>query len=285
MDVSVVIPAYNEESNIAKCIQSIQKNTVKPLEIIVCDGRSEDRTAEIARENGATVLDNPERTAAAGRNVGISNASGEIIAFTDGDCEVDSRWIENIVKEFRDGSLDGLGGRTVPMPGNMVENFWGHLSLEVIMNFPDESYYVKERSLNDAFITANCAYRKSTLERIGGFDPWFGNNAEDVDLSWRMLKDGAKLLYTPDMIVTSRSPSTIRSMCRKSYRNGVSSTKLQKRHSGERKSFDKRLYPMLIRSSLGPLTFNREKTLLFLELSSHLWGKLVSSIRYRYPNM
>ena len=285
MEVTVVIPTLNEEKHIRECLESVWSNTVKPIEILVCDGGSADETVRIAESLGAKVLINKDRTAATGRNLGIASATGDIIAFTDGDCKVDVHWIESFLKEFEDCNVDGVGGKTIPADtDNEIERFWGHISLEVIMSFPDHDYTVTNRTLNDAFITANCSYRTDFLREIGGFDPWFGNNAEDVDLSWRALSHGAKLRYCPHAVVIAHSPQTIRGMCQKSFRNGVSSTKLQKVHSGEESSLDIELYRTLIRSIIGTFKMNKQDLLLSIELTCHIWGKISSSRKLHYRN-
>ena len=94
--------------------------------------------------------------------------------------------------------VDGIGGKVlVAPPENHYEEYWGNLAWKLIMNFPDEGYTVDKQTLNDAFVTANCAYKRQLLIEIKGFNNFFANNAEDVDLCWRALKYGAKLRYEP----------------------------------------------------------------------------------------
>lgn len=287
MTISVVIPTYNEEKGIAKCIESILANTELPCEIIVADGMSCDRTKELAIATGATVYDNPNRTAASGRNVGIMHAKGDIIAFTDGDNYVHPEWIASIRAAFEsDGNIDAIGGKVVGAPPETeVEKFWSELWLKNIMVFPDEEFYVKERNLRTSFITANCAYKKELLTKLSGFDEWFGNNAEDVDLMWRALDSGATLKYTPKPIVYAHSPTKRKQMLKKSYRDGVSSTKLQKRYGPKKGSFDGRLHKMFWKS-IGPtLLFRKNAHLLTGELFYHIMGKWISSIKFGYRNL
>lgn len=287
MKVSVVIPTYNEEKGIRQCIESIFANTYPPYEVIVADGGSADKTVEIAKAAGAVVFDNPQRTAASGRNVGISKASGDIIAFTDGDNYVDEKWIESIIKSFEnDSDLDGIGGKVVPAPpANKVEEFWGNLWLRTIMVFGDDEFIVDKKSLRNSFITANCAYKKDLLQRIKGFDEWYGNNAEDVDLMWRAMDSGAKLKYIPDAIVIAHSPTTMKGVKRKSYRDGVSSTKLQKRYGPKRGSFDKNIHKMFWKNFGRMLLFKKGSYMMTSELFYHILGKWVSSIKYGYRNL
>jgi glycosyltransferase involved in cell wall biosynthesis len=78
MKITVAIPVYNEEKYIASCLESIMRGTRLPDEILVADGGSVDRTREIARELGATVIPNPRKNAASGRNEWIKRAMSSI---------------------------------------------------------------------------------------------------------------------------------------------------------------------------------------------------------------
>ena len=86
--VSVVIPAYNAASTIARCLASVRAQDYVDLEVIVVDDGSEDGTAEIAKKaDGVHVLIQPNAGPASARNRGIAAASGEWIAFLDSDEE------------------------------------------------------------------------------------------------------------------------------------------------------------------------------------------------------
>lgn len=124
-----------------------------------------------------------------------------------------------------------MGGKVTTAPfENKYEEYWGTLAWKVIMSFGDDAYQVKEKKLNDAFVTANCAYSRKLLKRIKGFDLWFANNAEDVDPCWRALEHKAKLMYIPSVVIKAHSVTTLKGIKQKSFRNGVSSSKLQKRY-------------------------------------------------------
>lgn len=287
MTISVVIPTYNEEKGITKCVESIFQNTELPCEVIVVDGYSDDKTKELAKAAGATVYDNPNRTAASGRNIGIQHAKGDIIAFTDGDNYVDREWISSIKKAFEENNeIDVIGGKVVAAPFETnVERFWSELWLKNIMRFEDEEFFVETKSLNHSFITANCAYKKELLNELNGFNEWFGNNAEDVDLMWRAIDFKAKLKYIPTAIVYAHSPTKLRAMWKKSYRDGVSSTKLQKTYGPPKGSFDGRLHKMFWKNLGRMLLFRKDSFLLTSELFYHIWGKWISSVKIGYRNL
>ena len=286
MKITVVIPVYNEEKNIEKCLESIFLNTRKPDEIIVVDGKSEDQTRKIInRFPNVNLLINHKRTAASGRNIGINAASGDIIAFTDGDCIVDTLWLENIEKAFLQYELDALGGKVIPAEAeNEYEEFWNHLAWNILMSFGDENYKVENRTMNDAFVTANCAYKKSILDKLNSFDEWFGNNAEDIDLSWRALESGANMMYVSNVIIYAHGVTSLKGIRKKSFRNGISSSKIQKRY-GSIINYDFNVHKLWWKQIPGCIKHNFNSQLLFNELTWHLLGKYYGSIKYHVINI
>lgn len=287
MTVSVVIPVYNEEKRILNTLKAIYEGSLLPMEIIVVDGGSNDQTVSLVKATypDVVVLNNPGKTAALGRNVGIEHACGEIIAFTDGDCLVDRDWIKNIIMHFEEADIDGLGGKVLnAKPKNHYEEYWGNLAWNLIMSFPDEPYDVNEKKLNDAFVTANCAYKRELLFRINGFSEFFANNAEDVDLCWRAIDSGATLVYEPDVIIHAHNVTTLGGIAKKSFRNGVSSSKLQKVY-GKKINFDPNIYRMLGNNILGVIKRDKDAGLNCVELICHLFGKYYGSIKVGVVNV
>lgn len=110
MKVSVVIPAYNEEEYIEKCLENIASQSEKPDEIIVVDNNCIDKTIEIAQRFGARIVKEEKQGMIYARNAGFDNAKYEILARIDADAILLKDWISKIKKAFNDPNLGALSG-------------------------------------------------------------------------------------------------------------------------------------------------------------------------------
>lgn len=110
MKISVVIPAYNEEKYIGKCLESLINQEEKPSEIIVVDNNCTDKTAEIAKKYGARVVKEKKQGMIQARGAGFNAAKFEIIARTDADTILPQDWISKIKEAFKDPNLGALSG-------------------------------------------------------------------------------------------------------------------------------------------------------------------------------
>lgn len=105
MDISVIIPCWNEERHLAPCLEGLlaQSFPRDRYEVIVVDNGSTDRSADVARRYApVTLLQEPKEGSYAARNTGVRAARGRILAFTDADCVVGPDWLERIHAELAD---------------------------------------------------------------------------------------------------------------------------------------------------------------------------------------
>jgi glycosyltransferase involved in cell wall biosynthesis len=112
--ISVVLPVYNAETYIEDCIRALlsQNYPVDQYEIIMVDNNSKDRSPEIIkRYPDIKYLKRSKQGSYAARNTGILQAKGEIIAFTDADCEPSVDWLKNIEHAFRHPEISVILGR------------------------------------------------------------------------------------------------------------------------------------------------------------------------------
>ncbi|MDK2973992.1 MAG: hypothetical protein PWP08_363 [Methanofollis sp.] len=102
--ISVVVPTYNEEENIAACLESLCSQTIPrdAYEIIVVDGNSKDRTREVAAIYADQVFVQTSKKVGGARNDGAMAAKGDIVATTDADCYLPPDWLERLGRDFAD---------------------------------------------------------------------------------------------------------------------------------------------------------------------------------------
>lgn len=291
-DITVIIPTYNSRKYISRVLDRLYKeSSYVPKQVIIVDGYSRDSTLIKAMEYPVEILFESNRNVATARNIGIKCSYNKIIAFTDSDCVPDRRWIERIIGCFqKNPTLVGVGGRVLPLePKNDIEAFSGNVFLNEIMKFPTQIIRPYQKFLPGSFITANCAYRKEALMAIGGFNEYFKNNGEDIDLFWRMVdKFPGCLLYDPSIIVYHNFPDTCISLVKKYFQYGLASSKLAKFHL-KTPRIDVLIYEKLFKNFtdfIRPSNSLRKQNFLYLiQLISHLLGKVCGSFMVRKLNL
>jgi hypothetical protein len=112
--VSVVICAYNAASTLEDCLSSLERMTYPNFEVIVVNDGSKDATGAIARRHPSmTLIEVPNGGLSAARNIGLAQASGEIVAYTDADVRVESDWLTYLVQPFLTSDVVACGGPNV----------------------------------------------------------------------------------------------------------------------------------------------------------------------------
>src|SRR3989344_5868228 len=113
MRISFVIPAYNEEKYIVKCIESILHHwSPECLEIVVVNNASTDRTCAVVKKfPNVKVVSEPHKGTNWARQRGLTEAQGDIVAYLDADTEIPDGWRETVIREFsKDPRLVCLSG-------------------------------------------------------------------------------------------------------------------------------------------------------------------------------
>lgn len=202
MDISVIIPAYNEENFIRTTVESI-KQWMPPqfkYEIIVVNHGSTDKTAETATTAGAQVLDGKNaKTVAALRNLGVANSTGNILFFIDADITFSEEWsanISNVVSSLNQDTNQICGSLPkIPESANiLIQKWFNPKTLEVSPNYIGSCHLITSRSL---------------FNHIGGF-PEDMETSEEFTLCQRARDAGAKINANPALIVTHHgAPKTL----------------------------------------------------------------------------
>jgi glycosyltransferase involved in cell wall biosynthesis len=181
--ISVIIPTYNEQENIAQCLVSLRHQTVprSEYEIIVVDGGSKDKTREIAQKYADQVFIQTSRKVGGARNDGIMAARGDIVATTDADCIIPPAWIETIARGFEDPGVVQLYGPVYPIE----EGIKNSLSLLCANTFSRLGYYTR---IFYYTLGCNTAFCKDAFIRAGMYRCI--DAGDDLEIALRMKKFG-----------------------------------------------------------------------------------------------
>jgi glycosyltransferase involved in cell wall biosynthesis len=288
--VSVLVPTLNEASNIGSLLECLRAQTYPISEIVIADGGSTDGTREIVAADPRVILvDNPRRHAAAGRNVALTFCTAEWVLFTDGDCRPERDWAARLMAAVSGPDVVGVGGRLIAEPHTVFERVCAQMLLAAVLRYEAGSRPVVAKSLDGALITANCAYRRDILQRVGGFDERFSNFGEDIDLMFRVLDlQAGTLRHTADAVVIGDMPATLTATISKWRQYGMSSSYLNKYHY-HRTSIDVGLYRralgLMWEAARAPADARAEALVAVVQLMSHIGGKLEGSVRLRTVNL
>lgn len=196
--ISVVIPAHNAEHHLALCLEAVARSQPAPLECIVIDDGSSDKTAEIARNWNVRLLQPSIRKGpAAARNLGARAATGALLLFIDSDVIVHANTIRLMAEAFRDDpELDALMGcyDDSPAANNFASQFEGL----------HHHYMHQSASLQVRGLAGFCsAVKREVFLDAGGFDETYRRPmVEDVELGLRLSQEGKKLRLMKQAQVT-----------------------------------------------------------------------------------
>lgn len=218
LKVSVIIVVKNRERLIGKCLQSLMEVDYPDYEVIVVDDHSIDNTTGTVRTFPVKLLKSNGAGIGAGKNTGIRDASGEIIAFTDSDCLVAKDWLSQMVKHHvQYPDVMGVGGIIKnPIPKNFFARFGQKLCFDPPL--PQQGF-VKTIGGN------NVSYKRDVFDIVGLFDERF-ITGEDPDMCWRLLHKGMKILYSPSIEIHHIHRSTFAGFLKQQFWYGQGNLQL-----------------------------------------------------------
>jgi cellulose synthase/poly-beta-1,6-N-acetylglucosamine synthase-like glycosyltransferase len=203
--VSVIVPARNEEDNLALCLDSILQSTYHNYEIIIVNDRSSDKTGEIANTFAAKypqikvihAIEEREgnlKGKPGALHLGIQNSQSDLIMMTDADCTVASTWIESIAKQFNNPRVGLVASYTV-VKGT---TFFEHMQdMEWLMNHTLACIGVSLDQPLGCFGN-NLSIRRVVYKQIGGYPGIPFSVTEDLTLLQTVHKSGWKIMYPCD---------------------------------------------------------------------------------------
>ncbi len=226
--VSVIVPIYNGEADLPGLVERLlgQRYPADRVEYLLVDNGSCDRTPDLLQAAATTAASqniclraltySTIQSSYAARNAGIAVATGDILAFTDADCQPEPSWLAALVQPFSDNSVGLVAGEIKALPSqNWLERYadrQGTLS--------------QHNTLNHAFLpygqTANLAVRAEVLGTVGLFRSHLTTGG-DADLCWRIQQETKwQLVHAADAVVYHRHRNTLKGLRSQWYRYGCS---------------------------------------------------------------
>lgn len=191
MKITVAIPCYNGSTYIGCAIESVLEQTRPADEILVVDDGSTDRSVEIIRLYPVRLIQHHNNQGLAmARNSAIEAATGDVIVYIDADAIADSHLLATLISGYDSPQVGGVGGQGVECNIRSLADRWRQ-------KHASQTHGDKPRDVE--FLYGLCmSFRLEALRQIGGFNPAFRTNAEDIDVSLRLRKAGYRLRYLPD---------------------------------------------------------------------------------------
>jgi len=211
MKVSAYIPAYNAEKTIEPCIKSLLNQSIKFDDIIVIDDASADNTKAIAESLNVRVISNKRNSGLSySRNIGIAHCRSELIAGIDSDVSLQRDWLDNLVKEFKNRSIVGVGGKLIETDKSLA----GYWKKEHLRQDWGENEIIDPNYLSGS----NTIFKKKILKRLK-FNKKYRKAFDDVDFCQRVMKLG-NIKYCPKAKAFHLSNDSLLSLLRKKWNYG-----------------------------------------------------------------
>jgi mycofactocin system glycosyltransferase len=233
--VTVVVPARDRPSETRACVESLLALDYPPdlLEVIVVDDASPSPLSKVLFDLPVRVLRRETNEGqSAARNLASYIARGEILAFTDNDCEVEAGWLKSLVACLCEPGTDVAGGKVLsPPPDSPVAAFE---AVRSPLDMGVTASTVGPEEIVAYLPSCNLAADRQTLRRLGGFDEKMALG-EDADLVWRASRIGCGVRYEPAAKIVHRHRTRLVALLRRRADYGSSEADLQLRHPEARR--------------------------------------------------
>lgn len=220
--VTVIVPARNEENYIEHCLDSIVTQTERNLQIVVVDGASTDRTAEVVRsyierDPRIELQENPAAITPKSLNVALAAARGKWLVRVDAHATVPPDYVKRAVHHLENGDWGGVGGRK---DGVGITPTGRAIAAAMASRFGvGNSLYHYGTEVRPTEHIPFGAYDTALLIELGGWDERLITN-QDFEMDYRIRLAGRELLFDPDITIEWLSRQTIGDLFRQYRRYG-----------------------------------------------------------------
>jgi succinoglycan biosynthesis protein ExoA len=230
--VTVVIPAFNEEESIERCLRSIQDQHHTNLQILVVDGDSEDRTVEIvhrlAQEDPRIeLIRNPDRIIPKALNLAVEAARSRWLVRIDAHAHVLPEFVSLAVEHLRSGEWGGVGGRKDGIGGAPDGDA---IAAAMASKFGvGGSTYHHGTTVRTVEHIPFGAYPVDVIRELGGWDENMRVN-QDFEFDYRVRQSGRNLLFDPALVIRWENRRTIADLFKQYRRYGRGKVKVARKH-------------------------------------------------------
>ena len=230
--VTVIIPARNEEGFLGACLDSVREQDYTNLQIVVIDGASTDRTADVVRERMAVddrveLLTNPQSTIPRSLNQGLAAARGRWLVRVDAHSTVPSDYVCIAVERLREGGWGGVGGRKDGV-GRTSAGRAIAVAMGSRFGVGNSTYHYGTEPQEVDHLPFG-AYPVELVRRHGGWDESLVAN-EDFEFDYRLRQAGEKLLFEPRMVIHWHCRQSLGDLYRQYRRYGQGKVDVVRRH-------------------------------------------------------
>lgn len=221
--VSVIIPVYNEEKYIGRCIDSLLAQTfpLSMMEILIIDGGSNDNTIQIIQsfnKDSIKILHNPKKMVTYALNIGIDNSRGDYIIRMDAHAQYATNYIERCVYYLDNIDADNVGG----VAETRGEGFVGKANAELLSSrFGVGNSQFRVSRDKDGYVDTVPfgAFRCEIFQKIGKFNEDFPRS-EDNDFNSRIRENGGKVYLASDIKFVYYCRDTVLGLLDQGIKNG-----------------------------------------------------------------
>ncbi|MGE4274387.1 MAG: glycosyltransferase family 2 protein [Desulfitobacterium sp.] len=226
LEVSIIIPTYNEERFIKTCLDSIygQSFPVNKMEILVIDGKSSDQTSQVVKQeieagrSNLRLLENPKRIQASALNLGIRASTGKYIVRMDAHSTYDSDYVKKCVEIARDTGADNVGGIAIATGKTRIGKV---ISLALSCSFGVGNAVFRLGGIDGEVKTVPFGtFPRETFEKFGLFNESLAR-CEDKEFNYRIRKGGGRVFMSKDLKAFYNNRETIRGLAKQCHDNGL----------------------------------------------------------------
>ena len=221
--VTVILPVYNQERTVEKCLNSLQEQTYTNMEIWVGDDGSTDNTKEIVSRYPVRLFQFEHKGRPKTLNSLLPLVKTGFVAVVEGDAIYQPNYLEACISHFSSREVGGVIARQLAVASDSIISRAISAYRDVRWKLVDRPRYTQSTAW---------VFRKETLDDLGGFDEDLAI-ADDVALGISLIRRGWKIEFVPETTWYHHEPTSLRTLMKQQFRWGVGSYVFLKKYGGE----------------------------------------------------